>query len=125
MVGVIADSIEQSAIRCRIISLCIEAARKGSASKRVADFMDLIVCSDIIETDLFEVVRTPGYGRKGGIDACDAGGDEEGVAVYTSPRHRADSTSDMKRTICSLVVDASVAGIGLEGEGSTTDEFCF
>jgi hypothetical protein len=52
MVREITDGIKQSAIRCSKISLGIEGAYEGRTPSRVAYFMDLIVRSDIIETDL-------------------------------------------------------------------------
>ena len=52
MVWEIADGIQQSAVRRGKISLPIEGAWKGRTVSRVADFVDLIVRGDIIETDL-------------------------------------------------------------------------
>jgi len=52
MVRVITDGIKQSAIRCSPISLAIEGAWKRRTDSRVADFMDLIIQVDIIESDL-------------------------------------------------------------------------
>ena len=52
MVREITDGIKQSAIRCGKISHPIEGTWKGRTPSRVADFVDLIVRGDIIETDL-------------------------------------------------------------------------
>ena len=73
--------------------------------------------------DLIEILGTPGYGGEGGIDASHAGGNDQGVGVATSVGHGADSTPNVKRSILILVVDASVAGIGLKRKGGPTQEF--
>jgi len=73
---------------------------------------------------LIEILGTPGYGRKRSIHASNAGGNDQGVGISTSLSHRADSTPNVKRAVCSLVVDTSFAGTGLEGAGGTTHKFC-
>ena len=48
-----------------------------------------------------------------GVHASHAGGDDQGVRISTSLSCRTDSTLNMKRAICSLVVDTVQASLEL------------